>query len=390
MTHELALKILQDAASGRGYLASVSTVDNYDRVWARDGVITSLAALLSGDAALINTAKYSIQTIFDHQHPVGFMPSNVAKDGSVSYGGIVGRVDNITWAIIGLCQYSRITGDSKMLENYRAHVYRALQVLDAWEFNGKHLMYVPQSADWADEYIHHGYILYNQLLRIWALRLVADSYADRSSSVKAKSIEKVIQANYWKRIEATDLYAPHLQHLMKDAPTDFWLMGFNPTRVYTQFDLQANSLSLLLGIGDENQIASLTGVLKMLKDVQGSIVPSFYPSIGENDADYEELKRNYAYQFRNFPGEFHNGALWPVWNGFLIAGLSAVGQNGLATTTLSAMQNIIAHDNFEFNECYHGASLEPIGIKRCTWSAAGYLIGYHALNNNRLYYGNEQ
>ena len=43
--------------------------------------------------------------------------------------------------------------------------------MDAWEFNGKQLMYVPQGADWADEYLQHGYILFDQLLRIWALEL---------------------------------------------------------------------------------------------------------------------------------------------------------------------------------------------------------------------------
>ena len=39
------------------------------------------------------------------------------------------------------------------------------------------------------------------------------------------------------------------------------------------------------------------------------------------DWEMKELESNYAYTFRNKPHEFHNGGLWPVWNGFLVAAL---------------------------------------------------------------------
>jgi hypothetical protein len=46
-----------------------------------------------------------------------------------------------------------------------------LTSFEAWEFNNKGLLYVPLSGNWADEYITDGYVLYDQLLRVWALKV---------------------------------------------------------------------------------------------------------------------------------------------------------------------------------------------------------------------------
>ena len=70
----------------------------------------------------------------------------------------------------------------------KSHVATCFSLMDAWEFNGKHLLYVPQSGDWADEYIQHGYILFDQLLRVWALRLAASVYRQTRWDEKANAI----------------------------------------------------------------------------------------------------------------------------------------------------------------------------------------------------------
>ena len=90
----------------------------------------------------------------------------------VSYGGLAGRVDAVTWFIIGICQYTFHTKDNSLIVKYEEVIEKAIQLLDAWEFNNKHLIYVPLSGNWADEYITDGYVLYDQLLRIWALKII--------------------------------------------------------------------------------------------------------------------------------------------------------------------------------------------------------------------------
>lgn len=380
--YNLALNLLHEASTPYGFVAAVQEHDNYKRIWTRDGVITSVAALLSGDEALIKTAKATLETIFNNQHKFGFMPSNVSpKDSSVSYGGTSGRADNPSWAVIGLASYTILTDDNTLWNKYNSEVDRCFAVLESWEFNGKNLVYVPQSGDWADEYIQHGYILFDQLLRVWALKLAFKVSDNKIWMDKALQIEESIKANYWKYESRKNVYAVNLAHQLEQASDDFWLMGFNPARIYKYFDLQANTFCLLLGLGNDNQNQSVINYIKNLYQNKQSMLPSFYPTIQENDADMLELKNNHAYGFRNKPGYFHNGGLWPVWNGWLVAALKALGENDFAQDLLTNIDKSNMKGDL-FNECLQGTIYNPCGIPNCTWSAAGAIIGAQALVNN--------
>src|SRR2546423_10459433 len=92
--YERSLAMLRRCLSPAGFLASPSDVDNYARVWARDGIITGLAALASGEPDLVRTLRQTLATLAYYQGPHGEIPSNVSTDGcKVSYGHLVGRVD---------------------------------------------------------------------------------------------------------------------------------------------------------------------------------------------------------------------------------------------------------------------------------------------------------
>jgi hypothetical protein len=68
-----SLSLVRRASTAFGFVASVTEITNYQRIWTRDGVIIGLAALLSGDEALIRTFHSTLKTIFDHQLPGGFL-----------------------------------------------------------------------------------------------------------------------------------------------------------------------------------------------------------------------------------------------------------------------------------------------------------------------------
>jgi hypothetical protein len=272
-----------------------------------------------------------------------------------------------------------------LAEKYADHVARCFSLMDAWEFNGKHLVYVPQSGDWADEYIQHGYILFDQLLRVWALRLAATVYRQPRWNDKAEIILQVIQRNFWSNFDTSGLYAPNLSHQLASAPSDYWFLGFNPSRIYKYFDLQANSLALLLGIGNSVQDNSVVAFIGTLLESYSTILPSYYPSIESGDWDMRELESNYAYTFRNRPDEFHNGGLWPVWNGFLVAALMRKNETRLARQLVEYIHQANARNEWEMNECLHGKLLENIGVPRCTWSAGGAVIAELAYTGVKLY-----
>ncbi len=387
IAYQKSIDMLYKAATPSGFVAALNEQDNYKRVWTRDGVVCSLAALLSGDNTLMATAKATLQTIFDHQHPIGYMPSSVTPNtNETSFGGIVGRADNPSWAIIGLCQYVLYTKDNDFAKENYTKVVRSFWVLEAWEYNGKNLVYVPQSGDWADEYIYHGYILFVQLLRVWALRLAATTYQRPDWAAKANAIVTTIQYNFWKQEDISKLYHSQWQPKIANAFQGFWLMGMNPSIVYPYFDLQANAFALLLNIGSVKQTKSVVDYIQQLfNSGRNNMLPSFHPTILEGDVDLQALTGNYAYSFRNKPYQFHNGGLWPVWNGWMTMAVCSSGNQDLAKAITQAIHDANMYLNNPFNECLNGQTQEPCGVTCCTWSAAGAIIAEQALKGNYLY-----
>jgi hypothetical protein len=222
-------------------------------------------------------------------------------------------------------------------------------------------------------------VLYDQLLRVWALELAGGYYRRDDWREKAAAIRQLVTLNYWNGAAGpAQLYAPNLAHQLREAPNCFWLMGFNPARVYGQFDLAANALALLLGVGTEGQRTVLLDYLRKELGTRAFLLPAFAPAIEPEDFLMRELEHNYAYQFRNLPHEFHNGGLWPVWNGLLAAALRGRGEAALADRLLGylheANQLNTGGETWGFYENFHGITRAPIGVPYCTWSAAGAVI----------------
>ena len=373
--YKAAIELLYKVSTPHGFTAAPAEEDNYKRVWTRDSVICGMAALLTGDEKLERTCKQSLQTIWQNQHAVGFIPSNVdVKEGTVSYGGVVGRADTVSWAIIGLCIYAIHTDDMQFARKYSSRVDQAFQLMDAWEFNGRHLMYIPQSADWADEYIYHGYVLLEQLLRMWALQLAAAVFEYKPYAYKASQLKEVIRNNFFKRDSDEGWYAPVIARNRHTAPSDFWWMAFNPGGIYPQFDLQANTFALLLGIGSGDQDSILLDYLRKRISATEGMLPSFDPPVQPGDHDYTTLEQNYAYRFRNKPGEFHNGGNWPVWNGWLCAALEFQHEKPAKKVVHNNMLMAVQQEGNGMHEYYTGTGNLPGGVKECAWSAAGIIL----------------
>lgn len=379
-----AVALLRKVSTGAGFTATPAVQDNYYRVWTRDATVCGIACTTLNDAALSNSFKQSLQTTWQHQHPTGCLPSNVAvQSGEAGYGGSTGRADNTSWGIIGACLYASATGDHVFLQELEPKMEKAFQVLDAWEYNGRNLIYVPQSGDWADEYMQHGYILFDQLLRYWALALAAKMLGRKDYAEKATLVKQAIENNFFYREIDEHWYSAQLKRMKAGAPKDFWWLGFNPSQLYPQFDLQANMLCLLLRIGTPEQQKKLTAWLQEYLRSNNHMLPSFYPAINSDNRLMAELESNYAYRFRNKPFEFHNGGLWPVWNGWMCAALLPYNET-LYNSILERMETDMAAAGSPFNECLHGITGEPCGVNDCAWSAAGYIIAKNAVLFNQI------
>jgi GH15 family glucan-1,4-alpha-glucosidase len=383
IAYDKAIELLHKVATPNGFLASAENTTNYQRVWARDGVICGLAALASGDEQLINTFRNTLETLANHQHTIGTIPSNVLIDKDkidVSYGGLAGRVDAVTWFVIGICQYGLQLNDAAFVVKYKAHIEKCLTLLDSWEFNNKHLIYVPLSGNWADEYITDGYVLYDQLLRIWALKSYNHFAKSEIISDKIENITKQIEINFF----PNSIGEKYHERAYNEVDFKAYLpCSFSPSGYKTQFDAFANSLILLLNIGSSEYQKAIVAYSKSLaSETKLGLLPAFWPPIFQNDEHWNLLKNNCKYEFRNYPYEFHNGGSWSMVNGFFGLALLSKSENEAAADVLEKINDANAINEYSFYENFNTQTQEPNGVAYCAWSAAAAVLVHQSLNNN--------
>ncbi|HKJ72322.1 MAG TPA: glycoside hydrolase 100 family protein [Gammaproteobacteria bacterium] len=400
-----ALDLLRQCASPHGFVASPGSGANYQRVWARDSGVMGLAALMSGDDELVETLRRSLVTLAENQGPHGEIPSNVdAETGRVSYGGTAGRVDADLWFVIACGQYGRISGDGGFLEWVVPVLERVRFLLGAWEFNSRGLLYVPMTGDWADEYLHHGYVLHDQLLYLQAQRELAAIHqavhggGDHRLQERIARLKHLIRDNYWFPGEDGQIPDDVYHRVIYDKAMQaadrcggrYWLPFFTPGGYGYRFDCLANVLASLLDVADDPQREEVDAYVGgQVQDPQTALVPAFHPVITPEDRDWEELKMTFSFSFKNAPYEYHNGGLWPMVNGFYAADLARRGRSEAAGRCLDGVNaaNALPGEggDWSFPEFVHGRDHTPGGQTRLGWSAAGTVIAHRALEGAAVF-----
>ena len=388
-----ALDLLRRVRTPAGFLASPTDTTNYRRVWARDGVICGLAGLASGDADLADGLRATVETLFAHAGPQGQVPSNVAvgADGAaeaVSYGGLAGRVDAIPWAVLGAAAVAQHGGDAAFAARLSAPVGAALALLDAWEFNARGLVYVPQSGDWADEYDLHGYLLYDQVLRLLALRAVAPlAPSPAALARRADALAARIEGTYWPAPggDAEAAYHPAAYRAALGAGAAAHpFAALTPGGYARRFDALGTALAALAGLWPGRIGAALDHGLALAAETAAGLVPAFAPTVRPGDPAWAALAGNVRDAFSNRPGHYHNGGGWPMVNGWWVAALAAAGRRADAERLLARVEaaNAAPGPNGtpvpfpEYLDAEHG---RPHGTAPLAWSAAGEVLGRAAL-----------
>jgi hypothetical protein len=367
-----AIRLLRSVCTPAGIVASTLERANYRRVWARDAVVCGLAGLAAGDEVVIEGLRRSLDTLGGRAGRDGQIPSNVdPNSGHVSYGGLAGRVDPNPWFVIGVCALAardETYDPGPHLETMQG----ALEVLGVWEFNRRGYIWVPQGGDWADEYVLQGYVLYDQLLRLWALRLHAEVVGAPTSREAAEMLAGALKVDF--RPDGTEPARAYHQGAyrrwsQRHGSARHWLASLSPGGYVDRFDTWSNAIAVLLGLGD---IASPLDEGESIRNgISAGLPPAFWPPIDDDDPMWFLLQEASMEEFRNEPGRYHNGGLWPVVSGFWGAALYAAGRTDAARDVLEAIRRANAHDFPEFIDAYSG---EPGGVTPLGWSAAGEVL----------------
>jgi hypothetical protein len=361
--------------------------------------VCGLAGLLAGDAAITDALRATLETLAGAQGPDGQIPSNVqVADGQVqevSYGGLCGRVDALPWFVIGVCNLAHTTGDVAFAGRMRPALRRALDLLTTWEYNRRGLVYVPEGGDWADEYMLHGYVLYDQLLRLWAIRCYAALFDDAEVRRQADALTRLLERTYWpSSADGAEPYHPYAyqRYLDEHGEPSFWLPALAPSGYATMFDAWSNALAVLLALGDARQHDGLLDHGHVLADaLPHRLVPAFWPPIAEGDPGWTVLQANHRGTFQNRPGHYHNGGAWPIINGWWGAALCVAGRADEAHPLLrqihAANRQGQEDDTWTFAEYLDADQGAPGGTPRLAWSAAGTILLTQYLAGQSLFFG---
>lgn len=383
-----ATELLENAVTPDGILASTAEADNYKRIWTRDGIVAGLAGALVDNPNILEGLKRTILTLSRHQHPLGIIPSNVlvTNDGAdCSFGSLAGRVDATCWYVVGACLLLKKFPSLEEKDFLKERIDKALLTLHYWEFNNQGLLYIPTSGNWADEYPVKGHTLYDNLLRLWGLRLYKEVFGEGQVTERLAFIEEKIKTNFWpeeRNMNSGQVYHPRLFKNMTGKRLKHWLCYLAPEGFDTTFDAAGNGLALLLNIGDEAKTEALCQYLATVFSYLGKcLVPAFWPPIHPGDDAWTAIANNYSFDFKNNPYCFHNGGIWPVWMGLLALGLCRQGKKEIAQKIWDDYLKIESPDNIGFFEYINANEWKPSGKAPLCYTASGLVFMAFAIDD---------
>lgn len=382
--------VLTNSAKNFGFVATAQDTDNYARLWSRDSAIASLAVLSHGKEALYPTVKSSILNLLDAIGDGGVFPSNVSFDengtrSGQSFGGPVGRTDSPFWWAVTALSYMEVAQDFGIKGVVADAIEEIERRAQAWEFNNKHLMYSPASSNWADEYPVEGYILLNNVLRLWMLKKASHILSSDNYAEKAEQVLGSIKYHFFgEPAGAQSLFTPaQLEKVDNLESGERILMSFTPGATLNHIDSLGWSISMLLGITSESTTKKM--VERLRKEVGGTLAPAHWPIIDEDHTLWGAIASNYAYNFKNHPGHFHNGGVWGLTQGFTAAAMNTLfDEDHPYMASYEGMLESSMEDH-PFAEYYSYPDLKPGGVKNLCFSAGSYLIAAAAADQGEAF-----
>ena len=378
---EESLNLLKSLITPRGFVASSNDIDNYKRVFSRDGIIAGISSIKFKEPELVEAFKQTLITPKRNQDKTGRIPSNVSLDEeSVSYGTTVGRVDSSIWYVIGCCFYYLETGDKDFLEEMSESVDKTFFYLECLELNGRGLLYIPPGGDWADEYINEGYVLFDQMLYLFASEFYYKVFRKAETQDKINHLKKLIKTNFFPKeenLKSEFIYQSKLfEKIIEKYETCAPIASFSAFGANYYYDLFAISLLFNSDLLERDEQKEIVNHLNETFGSDLPVYPAFYPTIDEKSPDWQKLNNNYIFRFKNKPNEYHNGGLWGVVHGFYLGSLDDVEEGQILD-----FAKILERDNYKFPEFYHGLTLEGMGTSKLGFTAAGYLLAYQNFIN---------
>jgi hypothetical protein len=411
LAYRRSVELLKRSYVPEGFVASAAQA-HYAGIWARDALITSLGANLTGDEELVLASRRTLETLGRLQAPLGQIPNAYWPARSYWDWGEAGSLDATALFIIAAWEYVRSTSDDALLATLSSALEAAFTWLRYQDPANFGLVSSPPAADWMDSTLtRSGMVLYLNVLYYWASRAMASIRARLGTTVDDGSddIRFKIDLLFWpdraeeyvrllrhvRYPEGAAVEFPHPASLAayRDVarPRRFYLSHVTYGTFVDRCDVLANVLAVLCGVADRTRART---VMQHLHD---SGVASPYPVKCWTEPDLadttrwslvqRQAERYQASQWRNPPFHYHNAGIWPFIGGFYVAALQATGFEQLASATLdrlAAANRVGEREPWEFREWLHGETGGVGGVPMQAWNAGAYVVAYQAVRRGTV------
>jgi glycogen debranching enzyme len=400
-----ALACMRENAHTRGFVASPERHANYYSVWTRDHCIASVAAYLSEDKDLMKVARAGVLELLTHQLDNGHVPSYIEiETGKIEYGGYgrIVSIDSSMWLAITLGLIYTTRNDTKLLSKRNLDRYaRIYALLRSADMDKCGLIEVPVSGDWADIMDRSYHILYDEVLYYEALRSLAFLFSEalihttlspedaakirrriRFIRQRIRNTRTQLNRSLWFESatmqSVLDEYMVHTKVAIRDYP--YYQSHMQPFKHgwAQRVDVFGNALAANSKVTQRDRAKHFIEYVVANKINRAVPGRALFPVIMPSDPDWIAI-----YTTKEAPHTYHNGGIWPMIAGFWISALVRNGFKQTAYDDLVALAEFLKDTNWIFPEHIHGKTLEPLGRMRQTWSAAGYIIAYQTLKNNK-------
>ncbi len=349
---ERAKQVLDKCSTPAGFFASPQV---YNAVYARDALITSLGALVSGEERLIKQWHKSMTTLANHQSNTGQIPNCVdifvpTRPRLIAYGA----ADASLWFVLTLAYAEQLIGPR---QEFRQAAERALVWLKYQDTHEDGLIEQQEATDWMDIIANRGHVLYSNVLYFAALGLFGDQK-------QASLVREAINGFLWS--EERGYFLPWA-----------WKQDHGEW-----FDAPGNCFAIAFGLADHDQTASILDYIEKNEVDHPFPIRTIHPPIQPTDPDWREYYR--TEHELNLPDQYHNGGIWPWVGGLYVAALVRARQMDKAREALSRLARANKQGRlheWEFNEWLHGISGEPRGSSDQAWSAGMYIYAYTCVQN---------
>jgi glycogen debranching enzyme len=416
---EKAEQVLISNGSELGILGSSQA---YQQVWARDSMIAGFGLWLCARPEGHAIHRRSLETLRHFQSPLGKIPHNVGRanvsdPALVAVGGHLdtgrqdqrlvpdtshaGCVDNNLWYILGH-YFEYVCGqDAAYLREVWPSLEKALLWLRYQDVNECGLLEAHEAMDWADLFSNRYNVLSDNVLyyAAWkamghlaaALGQAAEAYFETAADIRQK-INTLLwvgpeEPKDWDRLrhERQEWLYP-LKRVETELVTRPFYLPYMAFRDYAdRFDTFGNLLAILLGVADELKASLILDYIHGCGLNEPFPIQAVYPVLHPGDRDWRDYFR---VRNLNQPHHYHNGGAWPFLGGFYVAALVQADRLEEAQAQLACLVEMNrrgVHDEWEFNEWFHGLSGRPMGYAGQSWSAAMCLYALDAVEQARTH-----